>query len=90
MSTTLELAKQLISQASVTPEDAQCQKILSDFLKPEGFNAEVLMFEDVTNLVVDSDGMKISTLFEGPKAVKHVAISSIDFTAGKVFLQPTG
>lgn len=51
---------------------------------------EELMFEDVTNLVVDSDGMKISTLFEGPKAVEHVAISSIDFTGGKVFLQKTG
>jgi len=50
MSATLELAKQLISQASVTPEDAQCQKILSDFLKPESFNAEVMRFEDVTNL----------------------------------------
>ena len=50
MSDTLELAKKLISQASVTPKDAQCQKILSDFLKPEGFNAEVMFFEDVTNL----------------------------------------
>jgi len=50
MSATLELAKQLISQASVTPEDADCQKLLAENLKPEGFHAEVLLFEDVTNL----------------------------------------
>lgn len=50
MSATLNLAKQLIAQASVTPEDAGCQKILSDYLKPSGFIAEVMQFEDVTNL----------------------------------------
>lgn len=50
MSTTLELAKQLIAQASVTPDDGGCQKILSEFLKPSGFQAEVLQFEEVTNL----------------------------------------
>ena len=50
MSATLELAKQLISQASVTPEDAECQSILRDYLKADGFNAEVMQFEDVTNL----------------------------------------
>ncbi|MGH1538074.1 MAG: succinyl-diaminopimelate desuccinylase [Gammaproteobacteria bacterium] len=50
MSTTLELAKQLISQASVTPEDAGCQSILADYLIPDGFKAEIMQFEDVTNL----------------------------------------
>jgi len=50
MSRTLELAKQLISQASVTPEDAGCQSILNDYLKPSEFKAEVMQFEEVTNL----------------------------------------
>jgi len=50
MSATLELAKQLISQASVTPEDASCQPILSEYLQTDGFNAEIMQFEDVTNL----------------------------------------
>ncbi|NNC66889.1 MAG: succinyl-diaminopimelate desuccinylase, partial [Gammaproteobacteria bacterium] len=50
MSDTLELVKQLIEQASVTPNDAECQSILADYLKPEGFNVEVMQFEDVTNL----------------------------------------
>jgi len=50
MSATLDLAKQLISQASVTPDDAGCQPLLSDYLKDDGFIAEVMQFEDVTNL----------------------------------------
>jgi len=50
MSATLDLAKQLISQASVTPEDAGCQTILSDYLKAAKFKAEIMQFEDVTNL----------------------------------------
>ena len=50
MSATLELAKQLISRASVTPEDAGCQNLLAESLKSDGFHAEVMKFEDVTNL----------------------------------------
>ncbi len=50
MSATLDLAKQLISRGSVTPEDAGCQMILSDYLKPSDFKAEVMQFEEVTNL----------------------------------------
>lgn len=50
MSATLDLAKQFISKASVTPEDAGCQDILSDYLTSSGFNAETMQFEDVTNL----------------------------------------
>lgn len=52
--------------------------------------SEELIMEDVTTLVVESDSMQISTLFEGPKVVEHVVIRSIDFMAGKVFLQQTG
>lgn len=50
MSATLDLAKQFISKASVTPEDAGCQDILSDYLSSSGFNAETMQFENVTNL----------------------------------------
>ena len=50
MSDTLELAKQLIAQASVTPDDAECQAMLSKFLQDSGFTAEILQFEEVTNL----------------------------------------
>ena len=51
---------------------------------------EELIMEDVTNLVVGSDNLEISTLFEGPKSLEHVVIRSIDFMAGKVMLQKTG
>ncbi len=50
MSDTIDLAKQLISQASVTPDDAGCQNILVEFLRSNGFNAETMRFGDVTNL----------------------------------------
>ncbi len=50
MSATLELAKQLISQASVTPEDSGCQPIIVDCLQSDGFKADIMQFEDVTNL----------------------------------------
>ena len=51
---------------------------------------EELVMEDVTSLVVDTDKLEISNLFEGPKSIDRVAIRSIDFVAGKVLLQKTG
>ena len=42
MSNTLRLTEQLISRASVTPDDAGCQTIISDLLKPLGFSCETV------------------------------------------------
>jgi succinyl-diaminopimelate desuccinylase len=39
----LHLAEQLISRRSVTPEDAQCQQIISERLKPLGFGCETIL-----------------------------------------------
>ena len=50
MSATLELAKQLISQPSVTPADVGCQTMISKFLQDSGFKAEDMPFGEVTNL----------------------------------------
>ncbi len=50
MSSTLELTKQLIAQASVTPDDANCQTIIAERLKAIGFNIENLNYGDVLNL----------------------------------------
>lgn len=50
MSETLELTKQLIAKESVTPDDAKCQPVISQYLKTAGFEAEVMQFEDVSNL----------------------------------------
>ncbi len=49
MSDTLELAKDLISRASVTPQDAGCQKLMRDRLAAIGFQTEDLSFDDVSN-----------------------------------------
>jgi succinyl-diaminopimelate desuccinylase len=50
MTDTLDLAKQLISIPSVTPEDLGCQKILADRLESIGFKNEHLRFGEVDNL----------------------------------------
>ncbi len=42
MSRTLQLAEQLISRNSVTPEDADCQRIIADRLTPLGFTLETI------------------------------------------------
>ncbi|USD65951.1 succinyl-diaminopimelate desuccinylase [Vibrio sp. SCSIO 43136] len=46
----LALAKDLISRQSVTPEDAGCQPMMIERLKALGFEIEVMVFEDTTNL----------------------------------------
>ena len=46
----LELAKDLISRPSVTPDDANCQEMLITRLEALGFRIERLKFGDVTNL----------------------------------------
>jgi succinyl-diaminopimelate desuccinylase len=52
LSGTLELAKDLISRASVTPEDAGCQKLIAARLEKTGFKAKHLCFAEVDNLWV--------------------------------------
>lgn len=49
LSPTLELAKQLIEKASVTPDDVGCQPLMMDRLEAIGFRCEKLRFEDVDN-----------------------------------------
>ncbi|MDZ4097914.1 MAG: succinyl-diaminopimelate desuccinylase [Methylophilaceae bacterium] len=49
MSKTLELAKDLISRRSNTPEDAGCQEVMIKRLEPLGFKIERMRFGDVDN-----------------------------------------
>ncbi|HEB81596.1 MAG TPA: succinyl-diaminopimelate desuccinylase [Gammaproteobacteria bacterium] len=49
-SRTLDLARQLISIPSVTPDDLGCQKIIAERLQPLGFRIENLRFGEVDNL----------------------------------------
>ncbi|OIN10084.1 succinyl-diaminopimelate desuccinylase [Shewanella indica] len=46
----LELAKALISRASVTPLDEGCQALMAERLAKLGFANESMVFEDTTNL----------------------------------------
>jgi len=47
---TLALARQIIACHSVTPDDAGCMEILTERLKPLGFNIEFINRNGVTNL----------------------------------------
>jgi len=49
-STTLELAQQLIRRRSLTPDDAGCQDIIAQRLKPLGFALESVRCGEVSNL----------------------------------------
>ena len=49
-SATLELARELIARASVTPDDAGCQDLIAGRLERSGFVAERLPFGEVDNL----------------------------------------
>lgn len=49
MSATLELTKQLIARASVTPEDAGCQALMIERLAAIGFKIERMRFGEVEN-----------------------------------------
>ncbi len=50
MQSTLELAQELIRQRSVTPNDAECQRIIAARLAPLGFVCESFAANGVTNL----------------------------------------
>jgi len=65
MSKTLELTKQLVSQKSLSPNDADCQKIIGERLKPLGFNIEQLNFGDVKNIWARHGDKKPLFVFAG-------------------------
>jgi succinyl-diaminopimelate desuccinylase len=50
MAKTLDLAQQLISRASVTPEDGGCQRLIAERLGAHGFRCETIVSGRVTNL----------------------------------------
>ena len=45
----LDLTRQLVSRASVTPADAGCQSMMCELLAELGFNVEQMPFGDVSN-----------------------------------------
>ncbi len=50
-SSTLDLSCELINLASLTPDDAGCQRLLASRLEPLGFEVEWFQFGDVSNVL---------------------------------------
>jgi succinyl-diaminopimelate desuccinylase len=65
LNATLELTCSLIERASLTPDDAGCQRLLADRLEPLGFKTEWLPFGDVTNVLFTHGKGKPSFWFLG-------------------------
>ena len=89
MTATLRLAEQLIARASVTPDDAGCQDLLSQRLQPLGFVCETIASgpEDfrVTNLWAKFE----SNCRLSPDSKSKSAIKTLVF-AGHTDVVPTG
>ena len=49
MNSTLALAKQLLAEASITPDDKNCQQILAERLRAIGFQIEEMHFGNTKN-----------------------------------------
>ncbi|MFO7582296.1 succinyl-diaminopimelate desuccinylase [Guyparkeria sp.] len=47
---TIDLARDLIRRASITPDDQGCQPLIAERIAPLGFAIQALRFEDVDNL----------------------------------------
>lgn len=62
---TVALTQALISRESITPDDIDCQQLLSDRLMPLGFVCESLQIHEVTNLwaVYTPPGLEDAPLF---------------------------
>ena len=52
MSSVLSLASELISRASLTPDDAGCQRLISERLAAAGFDVEWFYCGEVTNILL--------------------------------------
>ena len=62
---TLELAQQLIARPSVTPDDAGCQTLMIERLKPLGFEVHRLRFGNVDNFWARRGTTKPLMVFAG-------------------------
>ena len=64
-SATFELARELISRVSITPNDGGCQDVLAQRLARLGFTIERMRFGDVENLWARRGGTKPLVCFAG-------------------------
>jgi succinyl-diaminopimelate desuccinylase len=85
MNRALHLAEQLISRRSVTPEDAQCQQIVGERLKPLGFSCEIILSGPDNFRVTNLWAKRLGSL----EAVTPGASRTVVF-AGHTDVVPTG
>ncbi|MFC6279911.1 MULTISPECIES: succinyl-diaminopimelate desuccinylase [Polaromonas] len=98
MSRALQLTEQLISRNSVTPDDADCQHIIADRLKPLGFECETIVSGPenfrVTNLWAKFKGFSpLAAEAPAQPAIKSIATEALPKTfvfAGHTDVVPTG
>jgi succinyl-diaminopimelate desuccinylase len=76
MSETIELAKALISRASVTPEDKGCQSMMIEHLEKIGFTVHLLPFGGVENFWATRGSSGPVFAFAGHTDVVPVGIES--------------
>jgi succinyl-diaminopimelate desuccinylase len=81
MSRTLQLAEQLISRPSVTPEDAGCQQIIGERLAPLGFTLETIES--------GPDDFRVTNLWAVRRPADAAATKTLVF-AGHTDVVPTG
>ncbi len=65
MSQVLELTKELVARPSITPEDAGCQRLISERLLPLGFDVEWFLCGDVSNVLITHGNGSPSLWFLG-------------------------
>ena len=95
MSSTLRLTEQLISRNSVTPDDADCQRIIADRLQALGFACETTVEGPehfrVTNLWAKFKGFSLlRQQTRGPDAINSIADVKTLVFAGHTDVVPTG
>ena len=95
MTSTLRLAEQLISRHSVTPDDADCQRLLTDRLQALGFECETTVegpaHHKVTNLWAKFKGFSpLQQVTRGTDATNSIADVKTLVFAGHTDVVPTG
>lgn len=71
-----ELAKQLISQESVSPDDKGCQALMAERLIAAGFTVEHMPFGDTLNFWAYQGGSGTTLAFAGHTDVVPLATSA--------------
>ena len=65
MSQVLELTSELVARPSITPDDAGCQRLITERMLPLGFDVEWFLCDDVSNILITHGSGSPSCWFLG-------------------------